>query len=326
MKKSKVKGPLILHLQYSEDQVLFKDSTLNTDTGSYNQIPDSPIEPANDISSSSFAPFQKNSRIDTPHSDAPIVAYNDFSDIPKPKASHTAEKTQSINDDFVKTNDGILIKQHIKGLHSFLNSFDDVWPESTSVWCWHCCHPFSNFPIGIPIKLVPSFDSAESNTDASLRKYLVFGVFCSPNCALAFSLSQDIPTVDRTNVKQLLILMIKDLTGQPHVHITPAPSRFVLSTFGGDLSIEQFRSCSKSNFVYQHFVQPLVGMRIEMECVSSIENKYRPIPKASLGSNSAPTTDTILNGTTVEKKKRGPKPKTSNTVDITNFFGAVAND
>lgn len=330
-KKSKEKNPLILHLNYSEDQVEFQESNLTVEsTGVYNPNYDSPVEPAPDEMHNVLAPFQKPVQESITNR---IVAYNDFSNVQKPISfKQEKKKTSQIPDIFITANNGIQIKDTVKPLNGFLTGpKGDSWPSSTTIHCWHCCHSFTNMPIGIPIKLIPACGQASSSEGDQRNhlqyKFLVFGVFCSPGCALSYSYlpSNDVPIVQRLNIKQLLILMMKTITGQSHIHIAPAPSRLALTKFGGDMTIEQFRSCSDSNFIYGMYIQPLVPMRFEMECITSMEKKYRPIPKgrvepvevnSSVGVVKAPELDTAP----LAKKKRAPKSTKSNTVDITNYF------
>lgn len=325
------KNALILHLNYSEDHVQFKESNLlseiDTNGGAYNPNPDTPVDPAPEYTV--LAPFHHDSRFENEPN--LIVAYNDFSDLQKPvhhNPSIGKRKEQEIPETFITTNDGSQVKEYVRGLRNFLTGPNgDIWPSSTSIHCWHCCHPFSTMPIGLPIKLIPTGTYSERH---ELYKFLVYGVFCSPSCALAYSCdhTNSVPVVDRLGVKQLLVLMMKRLTGSKTITLTPAPSRLVLSTFGGDMTIEQFRSCSDSNFVYGLYIQPLVPMRFDMECLTSIEKKYRPIPKASDSQKPAEKAhpvqplQTAVPGPSGDapptKRKRGAPAK--KTADITNYF------
>lgn len=115
------------------------------------------------------------------------------------------------------------------------------WPQTTDVWCWHCCHPFATVPM-----CIPRSRSLYENENA----YHVYGTFCSCNCAIAFILDQD------THDQQCLLLRFKEmapkvyqLAGKPGgasdiSSAGPAPPRFALRVFGGPKTIEEFRATS----------------------------------------------------------------------------------
>jgi MYM-type Zinc finger with FCS sequence motif len=109
------------------------------------------------------------------------------------------------------------------------------WPESTDISCWYCVHPFEGSPISLPTKY-----------DDKRRVFYVFGVFCTWGCAKKFNMERD--SVTRTNCATLLSLLrhrllagSKSLDHRKYSIVT-APHRNRLRCFGGDLTIDQFRS------------------------------------------------------------------------------------
>lgn len=109
--------------------------------------------------------------------------------------------------------------------------FKDRMPENTDVWCWWCCHQFDSRPLAIPIQ----YDSIKD-------KFLLMGVFCSFSCCKAYTLSSQIynKPIITSNIK----IMAKRMGINYNERIVPAPPRQILKVFGGDLTIEQFRSMS----------------------------------------------------------------------------------
>jgi hypothetical protein len=147
----------------------------------------------------------------------------------------------------------------------------------TSTCCYWCRHPFSNVPVGCPLKYVPSeishtytseitkekysitqkisqsknLEYTDSNTVAITNSYYeTDGSFCSFNCCMAYinSNAHD-PTFK--NSKNLLMKMYMDVFADEKMidKINPAPSWRLLSAYGGFLSISEFRD-SFSNRIY----------------------------------------------------------------------------
>lgn len=96
--------------------------------------------------------------------------------------------------------------------------------------CFWCCHPFNWKAFVCPI----SYDAYEN-------MYTCEGHYCSPECALA-SVYDDITLSDTTRWSRhtLLADMYRSLY-QGDQDLRPAPSRYLLRMFGGQLDIEQYR-------------------------------------------------------------------------------------
>jgi len=137
----------------------------------------------------------------------------------------------------------------IKNIHSDL---DQEWPEKTDISCWWCCHQFTCCPCTMPTKYDP------------LRKRFEFsGIFCSWNCAKAYSLG--INDHSRFNRTPLITLLVQQMYGTVEaVSIKPSPPRQCLKMFGGYMTIEQFRNNSSSvdsytlNLIRRNFIYPEV--------------------------------------------------------------------
>ena len=91
------------------------------------------------------------------------------------------------------------------------------WPERTDIHCWNCTLSFETRPVSAPVD--------ETNFT---------GVFCSWNCAKRFILEER-----RSNLQyQLLRLAVL-----ANCDVTPSPPRYMLSKFGGEMSVEAYRAC-----------------------------------------------------------------------------------
>jgi hypothetical protein len=101
--------------------------------------------------------------------------------------------------------------------------------------CWWCCHEIPDEPLRLPYKYDPMKD-----------KFSIMGAFCSWGCMKTFNL-------DRNGVNhggivcQNILLMRKKLCGTRYsLGIQCAPNRFALKMFGGQLTIEEFRTFGSS--------------------------------------------------------------------------------
>ena len=142
------------------------------------------------------------------------------------------------------------------------------WPLSTSVCCHWCCHPFDTTPIGLPVRY-------------SNGVFHVIRCFCSLNCAMAFNLSSPRGSIDE---KLICCSMINDLAsrlGYGNIQVQPAPDKFALRAFGGNMSIEEFREYSVNEST--HLIinnPPMQSQKEQLEEVnnSDLMSEYRYIP------------------------------------------------
>ena len=107
--------------------------------------------------------------------------------------------------------------------------FENPWPTTTHVWCFHCCHPFDGTGIPLPCRYVNG-------------KFYVKNVYCSWNCLKAANLAMvDSNKYHRSSLIQLMYYKMHNVQN----NIKPAPPREALKVFGGTLSIDDFRSSSE---------------------------------------------------------------------------------
>lgn len=124
------------------------------------------------------------------------------------------------------------------------------WPQKTNVLCWWCCHPFEKPPAFIPTK----FDSIN-------KRYKITGNFCTWNCAKSYLFGEK--SFQNRQSKHLFTSLLLYL--KIPYNIKPAPPRLTLKTFGGPLSIEEFREHS----LYREtgiFKINTIKMKLDDEC------------------------------------------------------------
>ena len=103
------------------------------------------------------------------------------------------------------------------------------------VLCWWCCHEISENEYHLPYKY-----------EELKKKFHTCGHFCSWSCAKAYAI-ETYGLTKGGQMSQLLTLMKKQSTGKLD-GILKAPSRYVLSAFGGTMTIEDFRTVTKSTY------------------------------------------------------------------------------
>ena len=96
------------------------------------------------------------------------------------------------------------------------------------MWCWWCCHEFSGEVLSMPHKY-----------DDRRNKFYTSGNFCSWSCMKSFAIDKH--GISRGGIICGNIIMMRKKMYNQLSGIKPAPNRFRLKEFGGDLTIEQFR-------------------------------------------------------------------------------------
>ena len=98
------------------------------------------------------------------------------------------------------------------------------------MWCWWCCHPFEGTPLNMPYKY-----------DDRRNQFQTTGNFCSWSCMKSFAIDKYGVNSRGGIICGNITLMRRRMYGQMG-HVKPAPNRFSLKVFGGDMTIDEFRS------------------------------------------------------------------------------------
>ena len=211
--------PLIAHLQIKPSEVRFTESN---DSGLSNgNIPSS-----NCLSSNDPMPYDPSWQMGGFNTESDKPTSLEKTDINRGVCDSTQEEQQPIAQiqDNMKAppcfNKYNLMVQYKE------SSEQKKIPERTDVACFWCAHTFEWQPCIIPEREVNGV-------------YNVYGNFCTPECGVAFLLSEPIDPHVRWE-RMALLQRIYDREGKGRV--CPAPARESLRLFGGPLSIESFRS------------------------------------------------------------------------------------
>jgi len=146
---------------------------------------------------------------------------------------------------------------------TILSQFKDSYPKKTNILCWWCCHSFDSQPLGIP-----------KNYNQHDGSFSALGCFCSISCVYAYVLNNK---SHEKCTKSDILFMYKKLTGRTDSFLInnvskfkSAPPRQVLKAFGGNMTIEQYRSIN-SEYNVEVLSYPLIP--IYMTCQTLQYNK-----------------------------------------------------
>lgn len=153
-------------------------------------------------------------------------------------------------------------KKVIKPILRYYNEYNNKkeWPMSSNIKCFWCFHNFDNIPCALPVKINNNI-------------FQVFGNFCSKECAAAYNFdSNDTENIiwERYSLLNYLYSIIEE---NPDLKIKLAPPRLALTSFGGYLSINEFRESFELNKNYKVIFPPMVPI------IPSIEENNKDILK-----------------------------------------------
>ena len=123
--------------------------------------------------------------------------------------------------------------------------------------CFWCCHSIDNIVYSMPY-----------NYDTVNDSYFVFGSFCSLQCANAYNFSVH-GSSDKVWEINSWIQMLGKRYGFTNT-IRPAPSKYLLKMFGGNLTIDEFREAHiKSDKTYVLNIPPMISINSSSEILNT---------------------------------------------------------
>lgn len=123
-------------------------------------------------------------------------------------------------------------------------------PSESSVACFWCCEHFTGRPCVVPSQIVD-------------QVWQVYGNFCTPQCAMAYLLSEILDTHTRW---ERIALLNRLYASSCHGRVYPAPSRESLQRFGGPISAEDFRAiCEEQRIRVDIHLPPMVSILASMD-------------------------------------------------------------
>ncbi len=123
-------------------------------------------------------------------------------------------------------------------------------PDCTDLACFWCCETFGGRPC-----VIPSFINDDT--------WHVYGNFCTPQCAMAYLLSELLDTHTRW---ERIALLNRLYGAQTNGRVYPAPSRESLVRFGGPITTEDMRNiCDSQRIRVDIQLPPMVSILASMD-------------------------------------------------------------
>jgi hypothetical protein len=240
--QSETRRPLIAHLPIHSNDVQFHDQPFVYDP----RPPPANVEAYNQ---GDVDPFSEEATYEpAPKNEANDILVTEKEPAPKENTNRVEEKVPSqIQPSQVSRKEygpTTLLVQFANTKHT------QELPSETDLACFWCCDSFKGRPCVIPIRIVDSV-------------WHVYGNFCTPQCCMAYLLSELLDTHTRWERISLLNRLYRMNTNG---RIYPAPSRESLQRFGGPISIDDFRAlCQSQRVRVDVHLPPMVSILASMD-------------------------------------------------------------
>ena len=150
---------------------------------------------------------------------------------------------------------------------SFSNSveYENVNDENNNQCklCWNCCHGFEKNVFGLPVKYIKNI-------------FYIYGYFCSLECASRFNIENNQNSFE---INTLINYYYNTINNTIDQKINVAPSKFILKTFGGTKTIQEYRETFKTNEIFNVNLPPIIPINHD---IKAYENNNSTINKSNL--------------------------------------------
>jgi hypothetical protein len=227
-----VKRPIIAHLPIHTSDIQFHDQPFVYDPR--------PPENFEAFNAGDINPFSEEATYEVvPKTDTAVVSETvDVDEPPKqysqPSPQPVAHAQSSASHQRREYGPTTLLVQFEATKHSH------ELPSETNLACFWCCDAFKGRPCIIPAKIVEDV-------------WHVYGNFCTPQCSMAYLLSELLDTHTRW---ERIALLNRLYSMNTNGRIYPAPSRECLQRFGGPVSLDDFRNICESQRIRVDIHQP----------------------------------------------------------------------
>jgi hypothetical protein len=286
-----VKRPLIAHLPIKSSEIKFHDQLFVYDPnppGQFEAFDAAELDPFSE--KQNYEPAEKNTDTDESYKSSQIKPLNDFVAIEEKKVTPQIQVQTTSRKEYGPTK---LLVQFSSTKHT------QELPNETDLACFWCCDSFKGRPCVIPLKVVDT-------------TWHVYGNFCTPQCCMAYLLSEIIDTHTRWERIALLNCLYKDSVNG---RIYPAPNRECLQRFGGPISIDDFRSiCESQRIRVDVHLPPMVSILASMDTkpIDFYETTIRTTNTNPYQSNVQKVDDTMQS---LKLKRSKPLKDKENTLD-----------
>jgi hypothetical protein len=245
--QTETRKPLIAHLPIHSSEVKFHDQPF-----AYDPNPPAPLEAFN---AADIDPFSNEAAYEVSQKEISAQVFTWSENEEGKSKSNTAVQQKAVVPLVAPVNTGSSSSRKEYGPTTLLVQFANTvhtheLPAETNLACFWCCETFSGKPCIIPTRVVDTI-------------WNVYGNFCTPQCCMAYLLSELLDT----HIRWERIALLHRLYGsQTNGRIYPAPGRESLQRFGGPISIEDFRSiCESQRIRVDVQYPPMVSILASMD-------------------------------------------------------------
>jgi hypothetical protein len=237
------KPNVILHLKCSLKDLNLNSQNIDSDIQSYNFQNAQPL--SYDMLNAEKNIFNKNYVINH-NSNSNNNNNNNHNNNPQPKIIEEEIEYEEENDD--KENDVKEVWKKLKILEHNLH-INNICDKKSA--CFWCTYEFDNPPVYIPKHFIK-------------ESYHVYGCFCSPECATAHLMEENIDSSSKFE-RYHLINHIYSKIYDYKKNVKPAPNPYyMLDKYYGNLTIQEYRSLLKNERLFLIVDKPLTRILPEL--------------------------------------------------------------
>jgi hypothetical protein len=152
------------------------------------------------------------------------------------------------NEEIIHEDTNLTVSQKIKNLAIKLHTNDLNISKSDCLWC---TYSYDNHPVHIP--------KCKINDT-----YQVYGSFCCPECAAAYLFKEKLDDSTLFERYYLLNYIYGSIYNYTKNFIPAPPPHYLLSKFGGTLSIQEYRSSLRTDKILLVVNKPLCSIYPEL--------------------------------------------------------------
>ena len=181
----------------------------------------------------------------------------------KPKKKVVVEDTKNQS----KITDNLIVKlnqfkEEISSIEPFNaeeKNMNEMQVNKSEV-CWNCCHNFHSLIYGIPVKYIDGI-------------FYIYGDFCSLECCARYT----VDNFPRNNYEiiSLINLYSNKMCELKDKKVEIAPNRLLLKKFGGNLTIEEYRSNFSNNNVHDIKIPPILPINHVVDSYETNSGNYK---------------------------------------------------
>ena len=169
-----------------------------------------------------------------------------------------------------------------------------------------CLHCFENVHRSSQACMLPTSYTAATD------QFSGFGQFCCPSCAIGYAVERNFPNLFESTM--MLRMLVRQWGGDANADFGASFPAFLLSKFGGPLSVEEFHRHHETAKVWCCLRQPLV---MTTSAVQIYDAKCNRRPKnAGASAATSPPPNPVSQADTLDQETR-PKPAAATTDCVT---------